>query len=109
MFGVLSYDCLFVEGCSGDLLVMINVDYVKGNYLDNVVFIGNVDINQGNSCFCVDEVQLYQQQVVGQVQLVCMVDVLGNVYYDDNQVIFKGLKVWLNLNIKDINVWQGDY
>ncbi|MCD8669667.1 LPS assembly protein LptD, partial [Klebsiella pneumoniae] len=34
---------------------------------------------------------------------------LGNVHYDDNQVILKGPKAWSNLNTKDTNVWQGDY
>lgn len=37
------------------------------------------------------------------------VDALGNVHYDDNQVILKGPKAWSNLNTKDTNVWQGDY
>lgn len=50
MLGVLSYDCFLVKGDINDLLVIINVDNVKGNYLDDVVFIGNVDIMQGNSC-----------------------------------------------------------
>lgn len=37
------------------------------------------------------------------------VDALGNVHYDDNQVILKGTKARSNLNTKDTNVWQGDY
>jgi len=37
------------------------------------------------------------------------VDALGNVHYDDNQVILKGPKAWSNLNTKDTNVWEGDY
>ncbi|XNM66799.1 LptA/OstA family protein [Escherichia coli] len=36
------------------------------------------------------------------------VDALGNVHYDDNQVILKG-PAPSNLNTKDTNVWQGDY
>ncbi len=36
-------------------------------------------------------------------------DALGNVHYDDNQVILKGPKAWSNLNTKDTNVWEGDY
>jgi LPS-assembly protein len=37
------------------------------------------------------------------------VDALGNVHYDDNQVILKGPKGWANLNTKDTNIWDGNY
>lgn len=53
-----------------------------------------------------DEVQLHQQQAAGQPQPVRTVDALGNVHYDDNQVILKGPKGWSNLNTKDTNIWQ---
>ena len=49
MLGVPSYDRPLVEGRPGDLPVTINADHAKGNYPDNAVFTGNVDINQGNS------------------------------------------------------------
>lgn len=47
MLGVPSYDRPLVEGRPGDLPVTINADHAKGNYPDNAVFTGNVDINQG--------------------------------------------------------------
>lgn len=50
----------------GDLPVTINADHAKGNYPDNAVFTGNVDINQGNSRLRADEVQLHQQQAAGR-------------------------------------------
>lgn len=109
MLGVPSYDRPLVEGRPGDLPVTINADHAKGNYPDNAVFTGNVDINQGNSRLRADEVQLHQQQAAGQAQPVRTVYALGNVHYDDNQVILKGPKAWSNLNTKDTNVWQGDY
>ena len=109
MLGVPSYDRPLVEGRPGDLPVTINADHAKGNYPDNAVFTGNVDINQGNSRLRADEVQLHQQQAAGQAQPVRTVDALGNVHYDDNQVILKGPKAWSNLNTTDTNVWQGDY
>lgn len=62
-----------------------------------------------NSRLQADEVQLHQQQPAGQPQPVRTVDALGNVHYDDNQVILKGPKAWSNLNTKDTNVWKGDY
>ena len=109
MLGVPSYDRPLVEGDTNNLPVTINADHAKGNYPENAVFTGNVDINQGNSRLRSDEVQLHQQQVEGQAAPVRTVDALGNVHYDDNQVILKGPKAWANLNTKDTNVWEGDY
>ena len=73
------------------------------------MFTGNVDIAQGNSRLQADEVQLHQKQAEGQPEPIRTVDALGNVHYDDNQVILKGPKGWSNLNTKDTNIWEGDY
>ena len=109
MLGVPSYNRPLVTGDTNNLPVTINADDAKGNYPDDANFKGNVDINQGNSRLRADEVQLHQKQVEGQADPVRTVDALGNVHYDDNQVILKGPKAWSNLNTKDTNVWQGDY
>lgn len=109
MLGIPSYDRPLVQGDTNNLPVTINADHAKGNYPDNATFTGNVDINQGNSRLQADEVQLHQKQPEGAAQPVRTVDALGNVHYDDNQVILKGPKGWANLNTKDTNVWEGDY
>ena len=109
MLGVPSYNRPLVKGDTNDLPVTINADSAKGNYPDNATFTGNVDINQGNSRLRADEVQLHQKQPEGAAAPVRTVDALGNVHYDDNQVILKGPKAWSNLNTKDTNVWEGDY
>lgn len=109
MLGVPSYNRPLIEGDTNNLPVTINADHAKGNYPDDVVFTGNVDIVQGNSRLQSDEVQLHQKQVEGQPDPVRTVDAIGNVHYDDNQVILKGPKAWSNLNTKDTNVWKGDY
>lgn len=109
MLGVPSFDRPLVEGDASDLPVTITADSAKGNYPDNATFTGNVDINQGNRRLRADEVQLHQKQPEGAVAPVRTVDALGNVHYDDNQVILKGPKGWSNLNTKDTNVWEGDY
>ena len=109
MLGVPSYNRPLVEGDANNLPVTINANSAKGNYPDNATFTGNVDINQGNSRLQADEVQLHQKQPQGAVAPVRTVDALGNVHYDDNQVILKGPKAWSNLNTKDTNVWEGDY
>ncbi len=72
------------------------------------MFTGSVDIMQGNSRLQADEVQLHQKST-RTTGAACTVDALGNVHYDDNQVILKGPKGWANLNTKDTNVWEGDY
>ena len=109
MLGVPSFDRPLVKGDTNDLPVTITADSAKGNYPDNATFTGNVDINQGNSRLQADEVQLHQKQPEGAAAPVRTVDALGNVHYDDNQVILKGPKAWSNLNTKDTNVWEGDY
>lgn len=109
MLGVPSYDRPLVQGETNELPVTITTDNAKGNYPDDAVFTGNVDIAQGNSRLQADEVQLHQKQAEGQPEPVRTVDALGNVHYDDNQVILKGPKGWSNLNTKDTNIWEGDY
>ncbi|TGC04503.1 LPS assembly protein LptD [Escherichia sp. E2661] len=109
MLGVPSYDRPLVQGDTNDLPVTINADHAKGNYPDDAVFSGSVDIMQGNSRLQADEVQLHQKEAPGQPEPIRTVDALGNVHYDDNQVILKGPKGWTNLNTKDTNVWEGDY
>ncbi|HGC4306764.1 TPA: LPS assembly protein LptD [Escherichia coli] len=109
MLGVPSYDRPLVQGDTNDLPVTINADHAKGDYPDDAVFTVSVDIMQGNSRLQADEVQLHQKEAPGQPEPVRTVDALGNVHYDDNQVILKGPKGWANLNTKDTNVWEGDY
>ncbi|HDR2349358.1 TPA: LPS assembly protein LptD [Enterobacter asburiae] len=109
MLGVPSYNRPLVSGDTNSLPVTITADSSKGTYPDNATFTGNVDINQGNSRLQADEVQLHQKQPEGAAEPVRTVDALGNVHYDDNQVILKGPKAWSNLNTKDTNVWKGDY
>ena len=109
MLGVPSYNRPLVEGDTNNLPVTINSDHAKGNYPDDAVFSGDVDIQQGNSRLQSDEVLLHQKQVEGQPDPIRTVDAVGNVHYDDNQVILKGPKAWSNLNTKDTNVWEGDY
>lgn len=109
MLGVPSYDRPLVQGETNELPVTITADNAKGNYPDDAVFTGNVDIAQGNSRLQADEVQLHQKQAEGQPEPVRTVDALGNVHYDDNQVILKGPKGWSNVNTKDTNIWEGDY
>ncbi len=109
MLGVPSFNRPLVTGQLNQLPVTIYSDAAKGNYPDDVVFTGNVDVQQSNIRLQADEIQLHQRQQEGQTTPVRTVDALGNVHYDDNQVILKGPKAWSNLNTKDTNVWNGNY
>ncbi|CAK9886075.1 MAG: LPS-assembly protein LptD [Candidatus Erwinia impunctatus] len=110
MLGVPSYNRPLIQAKSAnDLPVTINADHANGNYPDHVIFSGNVDIEQGNSRLTSDEIQLHQRTQDSQSTPVRTIDALGNVQYDDNQVILNGPKAWSNLNTKDTNVWQGTY
>lgn len=62
MLGVPSYDRPLVQGDTNDLPVTINADHAKGDYPDDAVFTGSVDIMQGNSRLQADEVQLHQKE-----------------------------------------------
>ena len=110
MLGVPEYDRPLVTGKStNELPVTINADKAQGTYPDNVVFKGNVDVQQGNSRLQSDEIQVHQKMLPGNAAPVRTVDAQGNVRYDDNQVILKGPKAWSNLNTKDTNVWDSEY
>nr|WP_075182299.1 LPS assembly protein LptD [Pantoea sp. 1.19] len=109
MLGVPSFNRPPVNGNADQLPVTINADQATGNYPDDAVFTGKVDVKQGNSRLQADEVQVHQRQPNGQDAPVRTVDALGNVHYDDDQVILKGPKAWSNLNTKDTNVWNGNY
>lgn len=109
MLGVPSYDRPLVTGDINNQPITINADNAEGDYPNNAVFNGNVDVRQGNSRMLADEVQVHQKMLPNNPDPVRTVDALGNVRYDDNQVILKGPKAWSNLNTKDTNVWQGDY
>lgn len=110
MLGVPGYNRPLVSGDTNSLPVTIHSDSAKGNYPDDVVFTGDVDVQQGNSRLASDEMQLHQRQQDGQTTPpVRTVDALGHVHYDNNQVILKGPKAWSNLNTRDTNVWNGDY
>lgn len=74
MLGVPSYDRPLVQGDTNDLPVTINADHAKGDYPDDAVFTGSVDIMQGNSRLQADEVQLHQKEAPGQPRQVKMLN-----------------------------------
>ena len=65
---------LWYRAIPNDLPVTINADHAKGDYPDDAVFTGSVDIMQGNSRLQADEVQLHQKEAPGQPEPVRTVD-----------------------------------
>lgn len=109
MLGVPSYNRPLVSGDTNQLPVHIQADQAQGNYPNNAIFTGNVNVEQGNSVLTAKQVQLNQEQNAGQTEPVRTVTATGDVHYDDNQVILKGPKAWSNLNTKDTDVYSGNY
>ncbi len=109
MSGVPVYNRPLVTGDTSQLPVHIKADQSQANYPDSALFTGNVNVEQGNRVLTADQVQLHQKQQAGQADPVRTVTAIGNVHYDDNQVILKGPRAWSNLNTKDTDVEDGDY
>ncbi|UMB76242.1 LPS assembly protein LptD [Dickeya fangzhongdai] len=109
MSGVPVYNRPLVNGDTSQLPVHIKAVQSQANYPDSAVFTGNVNVEQGNRVLTADQVQLHQKQQPGQTDPIRTVTAIGNVHYDDNQVILKGPRAWSNLNTKDTDVENGDY
>ncbi|MDX8000098.1 LPS assembly protein LptD [Xenorhabdus sp. Reich] len=106
MLGIPVYDKPIITGDPNTIPINIKSDDTRGEYPNAVDFIGNVDIQQGNKTLTADKVRLEQTQDKDPVRTVTAV---GNVSYDDPQIILKGPRAWANLNNKDADVEQGNY
>ncbi|MDC9604712.1 LPS assembly protein LptD [Xenorhabdus griffiniae] len=108
MLGVPVYDKPIITGDPNKLPVYIQSDDSHGEYPNAAEFIGNVNIQQGNKTLIADKVRLEQTQEQDK-EPVRTVTAVGNVSYDDPQIILKGPRAWANLNNKDTDVEQGKY
>lgn len=108
MLGVPSYDRPLVQGDTNDLPVTINADHAKGDYRMTPC-LPAAWISCRVTAVCRPTKCAPSKRGTRTTGAVRTVDALGNVHYDDNQVILKGPKGWANLNTKDTNVWEGDY
>ncbi|PHM61961.1 LPS assembly protein LptD [Xenorhabdus ishibashii] len=108
MLGVPVYDKPIITGDPNKLPVYIQSDDTHGEYPNAVEFIGNVNIQQGNKTLIADKVRLEQTQELDK-EPVRTVTAVGNVSYDDPQIILKGPRAWANLSNKDTDVEQGKY
>ncbi|MGX8940231.1 LPS assembly protein LptD [Symbiopectobacterium sp. Eva_TO] len=107
--GVPTFTRPLVTGETNTLPVHIQADKSEANYPDNARFLGNVNVEQGNSRLQADQVELRQSGTDAAGAPVRTITATGNVNYDDNLVILKGPKAWSNLNTRDTDVFQGDY
>ncbi|MGK2946706.1 MAG: LPS assembly protein LptD [Candidatus Malihini olakiniferum] len=110
LLGVPAFTRPLVRDQPNTLPVYIQADKSEANYPDNARFFGNVNIEQGNSRLQADQVELCQVNTNNATSApMRTITAAGNVNYDDNQIILKGLKAWSNLNTRDTNVFQGHY
>ena len=109
MLGVPTYDKPLVQGDPNSLPVTINADKATGNYPDNALFSGNVNVVQGNSTLDADQVQLNQIANPNQPTPTRTATATGNVRYNDNQIKLNGPKGFANLTTKDTDVQDGNY
>ncbi len=109
MLGVPTYDKPLVTGDPNKLPVRIQADQATGNYPDNALFSGKVNVEQGNATLDADQVQLNQIANPGQDTPIRTVTATGNVKYNSNQIKLNGPKAFSNLTTKDTDVENGDY
>lgn len=107
--GVPTFDRPLVSGEPNQLPVHIQADKSEASYPESARFLGNVNVEQGNSRLRADQVELRQDGTDAAGAPVRTVTATGNVNYDDNLVILKGPKAWANLNTRDTDVYEGDY
>ncbi|MGY2923572.1 lipopolysaccharide assembly outer membrane protein LptD (OstA) [Ewingella americana] len=109
MLGVPTYDKPLVTGDPNKLPVNIQADQATGNYPDNALFSGSVNVEQGNSSLTADQVQLNQVTTPGEATPIRTVTATGDVRYSDPQVKLNGPKGFSNLTTKDTDMEKGDY
>lgn len=109
MLGVPTYDKPLVTGDPNKLPVRIQADQATGNYPDNALFSGKVNVEQGNATLDADQVQLNQIANPGQDTPIRTVTATGNVKYNSNQIKLNGPKAFSNLTTKETDVENGDY
>ncbi|MGP1924471.1 MAG: LPS assembly protein LptD [Arsenophonus sp. NEOnobi-MAG3] len=108
ILGVPVYTKPIMKANFNDLPIQITAKDVAAEYPHFIEYKGNVNIQQGNQTLTANEVRLTQTEMNSQKPLRTVV-ATGNVYYDNPEVIIKGLKAWSNLNNKDTDVEKGDY
>ncbi|MGP1931520.1 MAG: LptA/OstA family protein, partial [Arsenophonus sp. ET-DL12-MAG3] len=109
MLKVPIYTKPIIKNDSNDLLVYINAKHLTSKYPYFIEYKGNVNIQQGNQTLISDKVKLTQKETMTQKSLLYTIVAIGNVYYDNPQIIIKGSKAWLNLNNKDTNIEKANY
>ncbi|WP_157991220.1 LPS assembly protein LptD [Candidatus Erwinia haradaeae] len=91
------------------LSVIITSDMATVSYEKNAIFNGHVDIHQGHRHLKSDYVQFNRSMLGPTTTLIDTIDLLGHVQYEDEQVVLSGPRAWINLNTKDVNMWNSSY
>ncbi|WP_127959860.1 LPS assembly protein LptD [Serratia microhaemolytica] len=109
MIGVPVYDKPIITDDPDTLPVTVYSEQSQAEYPNNVLFTGNVHVEQGNSTLLAKQVELRQVNKLDQQQPLRTVTATGDVHYADHQIQLSGERAWSNLASKDTDVYQGDY
>lgn len=97
-----------IKGNPNNLPIHITAKNVIGKYPHFIEYKGNVNIQQGNQTLIADEVKLTQKKMKNQ-KLLRKIVAIGNVHYENPEIILKGTKASSNLNNKDTDIEKADY
>ncbi|WP_216782557.1 LPS assembly protein LptD [Candidatus Profftia tarda] len=103
------HDKPLVSDNPSHLPIYVQADKININYPDNIVFSGNVRIDQGSLTLTADQVKLEQEFLEDKYNPVRTLTATGSVNYSDNNVQIKGSHSWSNLNNKNTKVWESTY
>ncbi|WMY96530.1 MAG: LPS assembly protein LptD [Arsenophonus sp.] len=88
--------------------IYITAKKITSSYPNFIEYKGNVNIQQGNQKLIADKIQLIQKKNIDK-KILGKIIAIGNVNYDDSQIILKGEKAWINLDNKDIDFEKSNY
>lgn len=96
-----------IEGSTKDLPVYVEADTGNMKNLSDVVFKGDVNVEQGNRFVRADKVRLTSEKVDGKT--IRHVYLEGNLEYKDPQIQLRGNNATININSKESNIEGKDY
>ncbi|UDG81222.1 LPS-assembly protein LptD [Candidatus Hartigia pinicola] len=108
MLGVPVYTKPIIQGESRQLSINITAKNAQGAYPNIVEYKGDVNIQQGNKTLTADKVKLTQTHLKRENPIYKFI-AIGNVHYDDPQIILQGLSACYNLHNQNIDVDNGSY
>lgn len=86
--------------------IIIQSDTIIMNYPKKMKFSGNVKITQDNHTLTSDQLTIFYNK---KNDLLYTLYAAGDVNYNNNYIALTGKQAWINLNNKNINIYNGTY